>query len=42
MGLGEWLQPVFIAGFLAFPVGWIVLGLQVIRLGSPVVQAGAA
>jgi hypothetical protein len=42
MGLGEWLQPVFIAGFLAFPVGWIVLGLQAIRIEHPAMATGAA
>ena len=42
MGLGEWLQPVFIAGFLAFPVGWAVLGLQAIRLDRLTVTAAAA
>ena len=41
-GLGEWLQPVFIAGFLAFPIGWVVLGLQAIRLDRSAVQLGAA
>ena len=42
MGLGDWLQPVFIAGFLAFPVGWIVMGLQAIRLDRPSVAASGA
>ncbi len=42
MGLGEWLQPVFIAGFLAFPLGWVVLGLQAVRLDRPAIRAGAA
>jgi hypothetical protein len=41
MGLGEWLQPVFIAGFLAYPIGWMVLGLQAIRLDRPVMATGA-
>ena len=39
---GEWLQPVFVAGFLAFPIGWVVLGLQAIRLDRPAVATGAA
>jgi hypothetical protein len=38
---GEWLQVVFVAGFLAFPIGWIVLGLQAIRLDRPVMATGA-
>ena len=42
MGLGEWLQPVFIAGFLAFPAGWVVLGLQAIRIDRPALAMGAA
>jgi len=42
MGLGEWLQPVFIAGFVAFPVGWVILGLQAIRIDRPVMAMGAA
>jgi hypothetical protein len=42
MGLGEWLQPVFVAGFLLFPIGWIVLGLQAIRIDGAAVVAGAA
>ncbi len=37
---GEWLQAVFIAGFLAFPIGWIVLGLQAFRVDRPI-AAGA-
>jgi hypothetical protein len=40
--LGEWLQAIFIAGFLAFPLGWVVLGLQAIRLDRPVMAAGPA
>ena len=40
--LGEWLQALFIAGFLAFPIGWMVLGLQAIRLDRPVMATGAA
>ena len=42
MGLGDPFQPIFIAGFLAFPVGWVVLGLQAIRIARPVMVAGAA
>jgi hypothetical protein len=40
--LGEWLQVLFMAGFLAFPIGWIVLGLQAIRLDRPSIQPAAA
>jgi hypothetical protein len=40
--LGEWLQPILVAGFLAFPVGWVVMGLQALRIGRPAVQLGAA
>jgi len=32
---------VFVAGFLAFPIGWIVMGLQAIRLDRPVMATGA-
>ncbi len=42
MGLGEWLQPILIAGFLAFPVGWLVLGLQAIRVDRLAVPTGVA
>ena len=38
----ERLQPVFVAGFLAFPVGWVVLGLQAIRIDRPAMAMGAA
>ena len=38
----EWLQALFVAGFLAFPLGWVVLGLQAIRLGRPAMATGAA
>jgi hypothetical protein len=42
--VGGSADPIFVAGFLAFPVGWIVLGLQAIRLDRPSIQpaAGAA
>ena len=40
--LGEWLQALFIGGFLAFPLGWVVLGLQAIRLDRPAMATGAA
>lgn len=40
--LGDWLQALFIAGLLAFPIGWIVLGLQAIRLDRPHMAVGAA
>jgi hypothetical protein len=39
--LGEWLQALFIAGFLAFPFGWVVLGLQAIRLDRPAMVVGS-
>jgi hypothetical protein len=42
MGLGDWLQPVFIAGFLAFPLGWVVLGLQAVRVDRPGALASPA
>ncbi len=42
MGLGDRLQPVLIAAFAAFPVGWIVVGLQAIRIDRPVMATGAA
>ncbi len=35
-------QPIFMAGFTAFTLGWVVLGLQAIRLDRPVVRLGAA
>ena len=35
-------QPVFVAAFGSFAIGWIVLGLQAIRLDRPAVQLGAA
>ena len=38
---GEWLLALFVAGFLAFPIGWIVMGLQAIRLDRPVMATGA-
>jgi hypothetical protein len=41
LGMGGEPQPILIAGFLAFPVGWIVLGLQAIRLDRPVMATGA-
>lgn len=39
--LWEWLRPLFVIGYLAFPIGWIVMGLQAIRLDRPVVASGA-
>jgi hypothetical protein len=44
LGLGGEAQPILMAGFLAFTVGWIVLGLQAIRLDRPSIQpaVGAA
>ena len=41
LGLGDSLQPILTAGFLAFPVGWIVLGLQAIRIDRPAMATGA-
>jgi len=35
-------QPILMAGFLGFAVGWIVVGLQAIRIGRPVAAAGTA
>lgn len=40
--LGERLQALFIAGFLAFPLGWVVLGLQAVRLDRPALAVGPA
>jgi hypothetical protein len=40
--IGESVAPIFVAGFLAFPIGWIVLGLQAIRLDRPALVAGPA
>ena len=42
LGLGGEAQPILMAGFLAFTVGWIVLGLQAIRLDRPAVSASPA
>ena len=39
--IGGSADAIFVAGFLAFPVGWIVLGLQAIRLDRPVMVPGA-
>jgi hypothetical protein len=33
--LWETVRPVFQAAYLAFPIGWLVLGLQAVRLGRP-------
>jgi membrane-associated HD superfamily phosphohydrolase len=35
-------QPIVVAGLAAFALGWVVLGLQAIRLHRPAVQLGAA
>ena len=40
--LGERLQALFVAGFLAFPLGWVVLGLQAVRLDRPAMAVGPA
>jgi hypothetical protein len=39
--IGGSAAPIFVAGFLAFPVGWIVMGLQAVRLDRPVMVTGA-
>jgi hypothetical protein len=39
--LWEAVRPLFVLGYLAFPIGWIVLGLQAIRLDRPVMATGA-
>ncbi len=41
-GLGGNAQPILIAGFGAFALGWVVLGLQAIRMERPAMAAGAA
>lgn len=38
----EAVRPLFLLGYLAFPVGWIVLGMQAVRLDRPAVATGAA
>jgi len=40
-GMGGSAQPIFLAALGSFAIGWIVLGLQAIRLDRPVVAAGA-
>jgi hypothetical protein len=40
--LWEAVRPLFVLGYLAFPIGWIVLGLQAVRLDRPAMAAGAA
>ena len=40
--LGGSSDVLFVAGFLAFPVGWVVLGLQAIRIDRPAMAMGAA
>jgi hypothetical protein len=40
--LWEELRALFVVGYLAFPIGWMVLGLQAVRLDRPAVQVGAA
>ena len=42
LGLGGEAQPILMAGFLAFTIGWIVLGLQAVRLDRPALASGAA
>jgi len=42
LGLGGEAQPILMAGFFAFTIGWIVLGLQAIRLDRPVMAMGPA
>jgi hypothetical protein len=38
---GGTVQPLFLAAFGSFAIGWIVLGLQAIRLDRPVMATGA-
>jgi hypothetical protein len=40
--LWDVLRPLFVLGYLAFPVGWIILGLQAIRIDRPAMAVGAA
>jgi hypothetical protein len=40
--LWETVRPVFQAAYLAFPIGWIVLGLQAVRLGRPTTAPASA
>ncbi len=40
--LGGTVQPIFLAAFGSFSIGWIVLGLQAIRLDRPALVAGPA
>jgi hypothetical protein len=42
MGQDMSAQPILVAGFTAFALGWVVLGVQAMRLDHSVVQAGAA
>lgn len=39
--LGGTVQPLFLAAFGSFAIGWVVLGLQAIRLDRPVIQRAA-
>jgi hypothetical protein len=41
-GLGGAVQPIFLAAFGSFAIGWVVLGLQAIRLDRPAMAIGAA
>ncbi len=41
-GLWDQLRTLFVLGYLAFPIGWIVLGLQAIRIDRPALAMGAA
>ena len=41
-GVSEQLRLLFVLGYFAFPIGWVVLGLQAIRLDRPVLATGAA
>jgi hypothetical protein len=38
----EVLRPLFVLGYLAFPIGWIVLGLQALRRDRPATATGVA
>ena len=41
-GLGGSAQPILMAGFGAFALGWVVLGLQAIRMDRPAMAVGPA
>jgi hypothetical protein len=41
-GLWEQLRTLFVLGYLAFPLGWVVLGVQAIHMGRPALAVGPA